>query len=224
MAAATAWLWPKMEPSGALRKMSRPRLRFDPNRDPVIALGDLPPAVQDTIRRQAEGVAVKDITTKKLGSETVYQVHYRANGTPVELLVGMDGKVVLPEGSLDREAPGAPIQAPVKHEELASAKVVNATENPLRPIGTGSSGSSQRGTVKSNPAGESTNSPAPAKVNIGDVPVPVQNAAKKLAGDATIDSISPKLSDGALTYEVAFQQNGTHRTVVVNKDGVVVSE
>jgi len=55
---------------------------------------------------------------------------------------------------------------------------------------------------------------------LSDVPVPVQNTAKKLAGTATIESISPKLQDSAVAYEVVFNQNGTKKTVVLNKDGV----
>jgi hypothetical protein len=59
-------------------------------------------------------------------------------------------------------------------------------------------------------------------VTLSDVPVPVQSAAKKLAGAGTIESINPKLEDSAVLYEVTYEENGSKRTVQVNKDGKVV--
>jgi uncharacterized membrane protein YkoI len=220
-----------VQKDGTVRRIEQnvsPALEIpDAKKAPVIAIGDLPQAVRDTIRRQTEGVAVKDISTKQVGSETVYQVHYRTNGAPVELLVATDGRVVLPEGSLDREAAGAPEPASVAREELASAKVIPASDAPARTENTGTAASSERGSVNSNvttSGAPSTQSAPASNVSISDVPQPVQNTAKKLAGSATIDSISPKLSDAGVTYEVAFLQNGARKTVVVNKDGVVINE
>jgi len=141
--------------------------------------------------------------------------------------VATDGRVVLPEGSLDREATGSPEQAPVSRDELASAKVVPANDAPARIENIVTAASAERGTVNSNlsrASAPATPSAPASNVSISDVPVPVQNTAKKLAGSATIDSISPKLSDAGVTYEVAFLQNGTRKTVVVNKDGVVINE
>jgi len=213
---------------GTLRRIEQnvsPALEVpNPNKAPVIAIGDLPQPVRDTIRRQTDGVSVKDITTKQIGSDTVYQVSYRTNGAPMELLVATDGRVVLPEGSVDREAAGAPAQAPITSDERASAKVLL----PDSPTGnTGTSASAERGSLNSTAAASTASGPESApttKVSISDVPVPVQNTAKKLAGSATIDSISPKLSDAGVTYEVAFLQNGSRKTVSVNKDGVVIKE
>jgi hypothetical protein len=218
---------------GTVRRVERnvsPAVELpNPNKASVIAIGDLPQPVRDTIRRQTEGVMVKDIKSKQLDGNTVYQVHYQTNGAPVELLVGTDGRVVLPEGSLARESAGAPLQAPIRRDELSSAKVVNANDNVVASVNSGRAATSERATVRSSASEVATNSSGaiehPAtKVNISDVPAPVQNAAKKLAGTATIDSITPKLSDAGVTYEIAFMQNGARRSVMVNKDGVVINE
>jgi len=192
----------------------------NPNKAPVFALGDLPQSVQDTIRRQTDKALIKDIGTRRVGSETIYQVHYETNGAPVELLVSTDGRVVFPQGSLEQETSNSPSPAPIATDEIASARVIEATPTTLSNTGTaagGEQGSSQSGitdTIGNNAA----------KVNLTDVPSPVQNTANKLAGNATIDSITPKLGDSGVAYEVTYEHNGGHRTVVVNKDGVVVKE
>ena len=161
---------------------------------------------------------------KKVGSENVYQVHYETNGAPVELLVSTDGRVVLPEGSLERENPSAPLPAPVKPEELASAKVVDATPQPDQTLSSGAAAVRERGNQNSPSATATTVTAEPAKVSLSDVPAPVQNTAKRLAGDAQIEAITPKLDDSGVTYEVSFVQNGTRKSVIVNKDGAVVAE
>jgi len=212
---------------GTVRRLEQnvsPALEIpDPNKQPVIAIGDLPQSVQDTIRRQTDNVLIKDVGTTRIGNETVYQVHYQTNGAPVELLVATDGRVVLPEGSPKADNSNAPLPAPVTKEDAVNAKVVkpNAPAG-LKSVGTGSSASAETGTHNSTPT--TTSDKPETRVNLNDVPVPVQNTARKLAGTATIDSISPKLSDSGVAYEVAFLQNGTRRTITINKDGVVVKE
>jgi hypothetical protein len=192
----------------------------DRNRQPVLALGDLPAQARETIRRQTDNVLIKEITTKKVAGEDVYQVRYDTNGAPVELLVATDGRVVLPEGSPEQEDQSKPLPAPLTDEGLASAKVVNATPEPA--TSTGAAAARERGTLESGT--NLASDQAPAKVSLADVPAPVQQTAKRLAGDAQIEAITPKLADSGITYEVAYSQNGTRKTIMVNKDGAIVSE
>ena len=56
-------------------------------------------------------------------------------------------------------------------------------------------------------------------MRLSDVPVAVQNTAKKIAGTGIIESINPKLGDSGIDYEIVYVQNGAKETVVVNKDG-----
>jgi hypothetical protein len=85
----------------------------------------------------------------------------------------------------------------------------------------GVSAPAERGSVTS-AAGAGIPAPEPkAKVDLADVPAPVQNTAKKLAGSATIQSITPKLESGALLYEVSFLQNGERKRILMNSEGVV---
>jgi len=180
------------------------------NKHPVLAIGDLPQPVQDTIQRQTQNGVVKQIGPMKVGDNTVYQVRYEINGSPFELLVANDGAVVLPEGQ-ERPSSNATLTARAPDHE-STARVEN----------TGAAGAAERGTVKSAP--NLMSDAAPAKVNLADVPPQVQSTAKQVAGSGTVESITPKLSDAGVAYEISYTQNGVQGSVLVNKDGVVVKQ
>jgi len=93
----------------------------------------------------------------------------------------------------------------------------------VRPDNAGTAAATERSTANSNTSA-AAGEPATTKVNLADVPTPVQNTAKKLAGTATIESITPKLKETGIAYEVAFMQNGTRKIVLVNKDGVLQTD
>jgi hypothetical protein len=59
------------------------------------------------------------------------------------------------------------------------------------------------------------------QVTLSDVPVPVQNRAKQLAGVGIIESINPKLGDAGVIYEVTVSHEGDRRVLRLNKDGIV---
>lgn len=194
------------------------------NKPPVLAIGDLPSEVQDTIRRQTDNVLVKEINTKEVANETVYQVKYDTNGAPVELLVSKDGAVIVAEGEAGSEAVNAPLQAAVDREEEEVVRVIDgtaATERVTRETtAAGASAARERGTAV-NAAATSSQTPVTSKVNLNEAPEPVQNTAKKLAGTATIDSITPKVGGGGVMYEVNFLENGVNRSITLDSAGVV---
>jgi uncharacterized membrane protein YkoI len=197
------------------------------DRNPTIAIGDLPPKVQDTIRKQTDNALVKEINTKQVGDQSVYAVKYEKDG-PVELLVSTDGTVVLPEGAAT-SSDSRLVAAPSPTKEADPVRIVDATSSTPTATssqGIGTSAPAERGikasedNTASAPSSATERRESNPSVPLSDVPVPVQNTAKKLAGTATIESISPKLQDSAVAYEVVFNQNGTKKTVVLNKDGV----
>ena len=189
--------------------------------DVELAIGDLPPAVRDTIRRQTDQVMVDEIKMDTLGEQTVYRVSYRTNNTPVDLFVGTDGAIVLPIGNL--EGAGSSLPAPIPVEE----------ESPVRTIdvaGTRDSKPEAAGLPARRETGEENEPPSeapikePSSVNLKDVPLEVQKAAKKLAGNAVIKSIAPKLEAGKVVYAVTYKQAGSERTVDITKEGQLQQE
>ena len=203
-----------------------PLLEVDSFKPPVIAVGDLPAEVRDTIRRQTDSVAIDEITTKEIGDKTVYRVKYNTNGAPVELLVSTDGEVVVPKGSLDPEDPSEPVNAAVDREEPSPSEVIaptaaqaRAEENRENEASVGISARSETGASVSAPA-----EPASSTMSLSDTPKPVQNTVSKLAGSSTVQSVSPVLGASGVNYQVTFLKDGKRQTVLINKDGKVQEE
>jgi uncharacterized membrane protein YkoI len=188
----------------------------------VLAVGDLPQQVQDTIRRQTDNVQIKEIGTKEVANQTVYSVRWETNGAPVELLVSRDGTVIQPEGSLDAEAAGAPRVAQLDREEAAVVKVVDDTPGTQRATeNVGAAAPTERGisvTADVN-AGETR-----SEVKFSEAPAAVQDTAKKIAGSGTIQSISPKLDGATMVYEVRYLDDGESRIVEIDRSGKVRPE
>jgi hypothetical protein len=208
-------------------------LELASSKPPVLAIGDLPQEVQDTVRRQTDNVRVKEINTKQVANETVYQVLYETNGAPVELLVDNNGEIVLPEGRSDTETADSPTPAGIDREERDPARVVDATR-PSTSIDTipdagdtrvdvaaGAAAARERGVSAELSASTAPSANAASKMNLKDTPEPVQTAAKRIAGNGAIESVTPRISAGGVTYEVSYMENGKLRTVTLDRDGVV---
>jgi uncharacterized membrane protein YkoI len=200
-----------------------PALELASAKPPVLAIGDLPQEVQDTIRRQTDNVQVKAIETKEVANQTVYSVQWETNGAPVELLVSRNGVVIQPEGSV--ESANAPQPAILDREEQAVVKVVDDTPGTTavtRDVGAAAQAESDRGVSVS--ANVSTEGESRSAVRLEDAPEAVRNTAKKLAGAGVIESVSPKLEDSGMVYEVRYRDRGESRTVMIDRAGEVLPE
>lgn len=186
-----------------------------------IAIGDLPPAVRDTIRRQTDQVMVDEIKMDTIGDQTVYKVSYRTNNTPVDLFVGTDGAIVLPIGDL--EGAGASLPAPVPVDEESPVRTVDVAGAQNTPGDAAGLPASRETGKEAQPPSEKPIA-EPSSVNLKDVPLAVQTSAKKLAGNATIKSIAPKLEAGKVVYAVTYEQGGRERTVDITKEGQLQQE
>jgi uncharacterized membrane protein YkoI len=206
-----------------------PALELASNKAPVLAVGDLSPKVQETIRRQTDKVVVKDIQTKEIGGETVYQVSFtNTNGTPTELLVSQSGEVILPQGDRGNERAGAPLTADVDKDEPDPVRVVDAT-NPRPNLNLDAAGAAAV-SERSNGAGSistpSATAPerAVAEVKLSDTPQPVQDTIKTMSGSGSVERVTPRLGDSGITYEVHFMEGGKPRTVILDRNGVVQNQ
>jgi hypothetical protein len=85
----------------------------------------------------------------------------------------------------------------------------------------GGSAPAERGTLKVNSANSANGSgDATSTTSLADVPAPVRDAAKKIAGSQPIQSISPHLNSSGMVYDVTYG-NQNKRTITLNKDGAV---
>jgi hypothetical protein len=208
--------------SGDLKRIEEnvsPVLELASTKPDVLAIGDLPPQVQDTIRRQTDNVQIKEIGTKEVANQSVYAVRWETNGAPVELLVSRDGTVIQPEGSPEADRADAPRTAQLDREEAAVVKVVDDTPGTQRATeNVGAAAPTERGvSVTADVNAGDTRS----EVKLSDAPPAVQDTAKKIAGAGTIESIFPKLDGATMVYEVRYLDNGQSRTVEIDRSGKV---
>jgi len=197
-----------------------PALELASTKAPVIAVGDLPQEVQDTVRRQTDNVQIKEINTKEVANQTVYSVRWETNGAPVELLVSRDGVVIQPEGSAASESVNAPQPAILDREEQAVVKVVDDTPGTNRETqNVGTAARTESGVSVS--AEVNTGNNSASTLQMSDAPQAVQDTAKKLAGAGVIESVTPKLEAEGMVYEVRYQDvsSGSSRTVQIDRTG-----
>ena len=71
----------------------------------TLSLNDVPPAVRETIRRQAGGYKIAEIERATMDGRTVYEVDIEREGANRELHIAADGNILKDS---DREAVGAP--------------------------------------------------------------------------------------------------------------------
>lgn len=209
------------------------------NKPAVLAIGDLPQKVQDTIQRQTDTVVVKDIKTKDVGGETVYQVNYdNTNGAPTQLLVSQSGEVILPQGDRQNERAGAPLTADVDKAEPDPVRIVDATKSEPNTAASasatafGAAAASERSngagsistTTTTTPPSVATEPAAVAEVKLSDTPQPVQDTIKTMSGSGSVERITPRLGDTGITYEVHFMEGGKPRTVILDRNGAVQNQ
>ncbi len=207
-----------------MEKNVAPAFELASRKPAVIAVGDLPQQVQDTIRRQTDNVLIKDINTKEVGGERVYQVSYKTNGTAMELLVNNSGEVVLPQGDPRNDREGAPLQADVDKAEPDRVRVVDASKTESdRPAAGAFAGSERASASASAAVSKDPVSPA-AEIKLSDTPEAVQNTIKKMTGSGSVERITPKITDSGFTYEVNFMEDGKPRTVILDRNGVVQNQ
>lgn len=84
------------------------RLSLDPNAptpdtyNPILILGNLPAAVQQTVRDEARGRGIADIDREVSEGRTVYEVEFRAEGLNPRIHVAEDGTLVRAEAQRGR--------------------------------------------------------------------------------------------------------------------------
>lgn len=184
---------------------------------PRMAIGDLPPQVRETIRRQTDNVTVDEVSMREIGDQVLYAVRYKTNGAPIELLVDSDGSMVVPETSPDAQQANAARPAPIPYVEEEVIRTVPANEV---TEATGAPARSETRAVVSTPTDENAE-PEIQTVPLSDVPVAVQKSAKNLAGQRVIEAITPRLGDSGVVYEVTVSDGKDTQVLRLNKDGVV---
>ena len=90
-----------------------PALAAD-KKEETIKLKAAPAAVQEAIKKQAEGGKVKQIEKITDGDKVSYEAVITKNGKDVEIEFAPDGKIILAEEAIKLEACPAAVQATVK--------------------------------------------------------------------------------------------------------------
>lgn len=190
------------------------------DKTPVLAIGDLPREVQDTIRRQTDTVRIEEIRSTTINGNTVFQVAWQTNGTPAELLVAADGAVIYPAGAILTEAAGEDRLNPVPDSE--EPEVVQKLE--VKSESVGRAAGSVTGRSNSTVVLPESDEIQLTSVRLEETPEPVQETIRKLGGSTVIESISPRVADTGVVYKVSYKVDGVRKTMTLDKEGVEFAE
>lgn len=89
----------------AAEKQARANERF---------IAPLPPAVQTTAREQSKGAVIKEVVEEIDAGKKVFEISMRVNGRVKDILVALDGTVLISEEQVDMESLPEAVQATIK--------------------------------------------------------------------------------------------------------------
>lgn len=85
-------------------------------KEETIKLKDAPAAVQETIKKSAEGAKIKQVEKVTDGDKVIYEAIIVKGGKNLEVEVAPDGKIILMEEEVKLAECPAPVQATIKTE------------------------------------------------------------------------------------------------------------
>lgn len=99
-----------------------------------VTFADLPAAVQNSVRGQAGNAAIEDIDAVTKNGRTTYEVAFKRDGKPVELLVDAQGQVINGTQAVASTSARVPLAAATK---VTFAQTPAAVQNRLRTMARG---------------------------------------------------------------------------------------
>lgn len=164
----------------------------------------LPAAIKNAVKAYTPEIEVGNVQTATRDGKNVYEIEFFDNGHTDRLVMGRDGNFV------SRDHDVVPTYASSTSSPIVEPSEPASIITP--PIGTDSVGNA--------PAREIGKAKEPANtIALKQLPLAAQNTVKELSGSGLIETITPRVENSAVVYEVRFLDNGKERTVIVDKDG-----
>ncbi len=188
-----------------------------------VALKDLPPTVQATVREQSKGAQIGGLEKEVVNGKTFYRVEVKSGGREREILIDTDGKVVEIEEEVALKDLPPPVQTTVQEQskgaqirgfskEIENEKTFYEVE--LRVSG-------RTKDVLMDAEGKVVE--VEEQVALNALPAAVRAEIQKQAGKDKILIVESVTKGGTLAYyEAHFKVTGGEREVKVSPEGKIV--
>lgn len=165
----------------------------------------VPAAVQNTLRKYAQGAEIEDIDTGTLQGRTVYEAAFKQGGRNIELRVAEDGTLIRDE---------------VNDQFLASSGQA--------PDGRAVAGTPGQTRSWESAGWQSAAERAPlvsaSKVTYRQLPSAVRETLRTYAGETRIEDVDKGMLNGQPVYQAAFKHNGVHTELRIAEDGSLIKD
>ena len=223
------------------------------NRQPSMALNDLPAAVQKTVKEQQAGREVADIDKEMWNGKAVYEVEFKEKGPNSRLHIASDGSMVVDKdkktgtylGAQLSEAP-ANVQTAVKRT-VSNAEIedVDREERDGRIVydvevkqegmnrhlkiaadGTVLSDSNQR---DNRSIGQRVRETIgldrdASTMTLDQLPLAAQKTIRENCDVGTLKPIKREVRNGRTQYDVEFEKEGKNLRLTVGEDGTLLKD
>jgi uncharacterized membrane protein YkoI len=180
-----------------------------------VFIGELPPAVRQTIEKEAGTATVGDIDRATDDGEVKFDVELTQAGKTRSLTVGADGKIIDKQVFL-AELP-APLQEAIRQKAGADCEIHQCFDDQV----TYDADAGNR-TLTFDADGKLLSTEE--EVKLAATPQPVQDQIKKLAANGKVLGIHKLVEDNETSYDVELDSGGAQKTVSLGTDGKVVGD
>jgi uncharacterized membrane protein YkoI len=180
-----------------------------------VFIGELPPAVRQTIQKEAGTGTVGDIDRATVDGEVRFDLELTQAGRTRSLAVGGDGNVIDKQVFL-AELP-APLQEAIRRQAGADCEIHQCfDDNEV----TYDADAGNR-TLTFNVDGKLLSTEE--EVKVAAAPQPVQDQIKKLAASGKVVGIRKLVEEKETSYDVELESGGARRIVSLGPDGKVLA-
>ena len=219
-----------------------------------VEFSTLPQAAQKTVNELRQGAVIEDIDKETKDGRTFYEVTFKRDGKNVDLKVNEDGSLIqdgkkgivgdlklpnlagrkmqmneLPQAvqnTIRAHSNGAPIEDIDRETkdgrtvyDVAFKRDGKNTELKINEDGS---------IIQDNKKGILADAKLPnfgnRKMQLNELPAPVQKTIRAHANGAPIEDIDRETKDGRTVYDVAFKRDGKNTELKVAEDGTVIRD
>jgi uncharacterized membrane protein YkoI len=187
-----------------------------------VFMAELPPAVQQTIRKQVGGGSLEEINKSTEDDEVSYDVEMTAGGKSRGFTVGSKGELLDVEVFLN-ELP-ATLQKSIQTNAGAGqvGEIDKSVEDGEVSYDVEVTAGGKSSTLSFDSASNLLSREDP--INLSDAPKPVQEKVRSLMGDGKLTGIS-KITEGkVISYAVDLKQAGKQKSYNLGPDGTLLPE
>src|SRR5262249_21474566 len=180
-----------------------------------VFIGELPPAVRQTIQKEAGSATVGDIDRTTHDGEVTFDAELTQAGRTRTLSVGADGKLIDKQVFL-AELP-APLQEAIRRQAGAECEIHQCFDD--NQVTYEADAGNRTLTFDVNGRLLSTDE----EVKLAGTPQPVQDQIKKLAASGKGIGIRRLVEANETSYEVELESGSAQKTVSLDPDGKILA-